>query len=78
LAAVAITVAAVEARRLPTSPRQAVSLHLGALRRAGLVRPMIPGVFFECGNAAVTLLILRATQMLQTDGRSVVAVTSWR
>jgi MFS family permease len=76
LAAVAITVAAVEARRLPTSPRQAVSFHLGALRRAGLVRPMIPVVFFECGNAAVTLLILRATQLLQTDGRSVVAATS--
>jgi MFS family permease len=76
LAAVAITVAAAEARRLPTSPRQAISFHLGALRRAGLVRPMIPVLFFECGNAAVTLLILRATQLLQTDGRSVVAATS--
>ena len=76
LAAVAITVAAIEARRLPTSPRQAVSFHLGALRRAGLARPMIPVVFFECGNAAVTLLILRATQLLETDGRTVVAATS--
>jgi hypothetical protein len=49
------------------SPRRAISFHMGALRRAGLVRPVIPVVFFECGNAAVTLLILRATELLQTD-----------
>jgi MFS family permease len=76
LAAVAITVAAAEARRQPLTPRQGFSLHLRALRDAGLVRPMLPVVFFECGNTAVTLLILRATQLLQTDGRSIVAATS--
>jgi MFS family permease len=76
LAAIAISVAAVEARRLPPSPRQKFSFQLGALRRAGLVRPMLPVVFFECGNTAVTLLILRATQLLTTPGRSAVAATS--
>jgi len=74
--AVAITFAALEARRLPAAENQSLSFHFGALRRAGLVRPMLPVVFFECGNTAVTLLILRATQLLQADGRSVIAATS--
>ena len=76
LAAVAITVAAVEARRLPVPERRRSALHLRHLRQAGLMGPMLPIIFFECGNTAVTLLILRATQLLHTDGRSLVTATS--
>lgn len=47
-----------------------------ALRRAGLLRPMVPIVLFESGNTAVTLLILRATQLLHTGGRTLAAATS--
>lgn len=76
LAAVAITVAAVEARRLPVPERRRSALHLRQLGQAGLMGPMLPIIFFECGNTAVTLLILRATQLLHTDGRSLVTATS--
>lgn len=76
LAAVAITIAAIEARRLPIPSRQRGSFHLRELRQAGLAGPMLPIIFFECGNTAVTLLILRATQLLHTGGRSLVAATS--
>ncbi len=76
LAAVAITVAAVEARRLPVPAGRRSALHLRQLRQAGLAGPMLPIIFFECGNTAVTLLILRATQLLHTDGRSLVTATS--
>ena len=76
LAAVAITVAAVEARRLPIPERRRSALNLRQLRQAGLMRPMLPIIFFECGNTAVTLLILRATQLLHSDGRSLVTATS--
>jgi MFS family permease len=79
LAAVAITVAAVEAveaHRLPVPERRRSALHLRQLRQAGLMGPMLPIIFFECGNTAVTLLILRATQLLHADGRSLVTATS--
>lgn len=76
LAAIAITVAAREARRQPGSVPQRVAFHFRELRQAGLQRPMLPIVFFECGNTAVTLLILRATQLLHVGGRSFVAATS--
>jgi MFS family permease len=76
LAAVAITIAAREARRLPPTGRQRVRFNLRGLREIGLARPMLPILFFECGNTAVTLLILRATQLLTGGGRSVVAATS--
>jgi MFS family permease len=76
LAAIAITIAAREARRLPATERQQFRFDFQGLKQAGLVKPMLPIVLFECGNTAVTLLILRATQLLHTGGRSLVAATS--
>lgn len=78
LAAVAITVAAREARRAVTGPvgRRALSFNLGELRRAGLARTLTPTALFELGNLATTLLILRATDLLHADGRSLASATS--
>jgi MFS family permease len=77
-AAVAITVAATEARKrrgaAPT--RRPVRLELRALRDAGVVRPLLPIAAFELGNVATSLLILRATTLLHHGGRSVAAATS--
>lgn len=75
-AAISITAAARAARRRPSSPVRRSRLDLGSLRRAGLARPMIPVLLFECGNTTATLLILRATQLLHHGGRSLVAATS--
>lgn len=77
-AAAAITFAAREARRALTSPtgRRALSFNLTELRRAGLARTLAPAALFELGNLATTLLILRATDLLHTDGRSLTAATS--
>lgn len=75
LAAVAITVAAREARSAPVG-RGASRLHLKDLRRAGIARPMVPVAMFEFGNIAVTLLILRSTQLLQSGGRGLAAATT--
>ncbi len=74
LAAVAITVAAREARRtLVTAPdadraRARLRLEWHALRRAGMVRTLAPMAAFEAGNLATTLLILRATGVLESAG----------
>lgn len=78
LAAVAITVAAREAKRVVGSEvgTRTLSLNLGALRRAGLVRVLTPVALFELGNVATTLLILRATNLLHTSGRDLTAATS--
>lgn len=76
LAAVAISVAALKAGGLPRALRGGGTVPLRQLRTAGLFRPMLPIVFFECGNTAVTLLILRATQLLHSNSRSLVAATS--
>jgi MFS family permease len=77
-AAVAITVAAAEARkrhgRAPV--RRRARLELRALRDAGVVRPLLPIAAFELGNVATSLLILRATTLLHHGGRSVAAATS--
>lgn len=75
-AAIAITVAAREARRAGDGSRLPVRLDLGGLRDAGLVRPLLPIAAFEFGNVAVTLLILRATQLLHTAGRGAAAAAS--
>ncbi len=66
LAAVAITVAAREARRTLAEPagRRRLSLSLGALQRAGVTRALVPLACFELGNLATTLLILRASDLL--------------
>lgn len=78
-AAVAITVAAREARgHGAAAARRArrARLELAGLRQAGLLRPLLPVAAFELGNVATTLLILRATQLLHTGGRSLAAATS--
>jgi MFS family permease len=78
-AAVAITIAAAEARRATGGSARAVErvrLQLGALRAAGIARPLLPIALFELGNCATTLLILRATELLTHGGRSVTTATS--
>ena len=76
-AAVAITVAAREARQVITTPvgRSTLSFNLAELWRAGLARTLAPAALFELGNVATTLLILRATDLL-ADGRSLATATS--
>ena len=77
-AAVAITIAAREARKRIKAgpPGSARRLDLGALRRAGMIRALAPVALFELGNVATTLLILRATELLTTSERSVTAATA--
>lgn len=77
-AAAAITFAAREARRSLTQPvaRRTLSFNLGELWHAGLPRALTPAALFELGNLATTLLILRATDLLHTDQRSLTAATS--
>jgi MFS family permease len=69
-AAAAIVVAAREARGRAAPIRRRVHLELAALREAGILRALAPVTLFELGNAAPTLLILRATGLLH-PGRSV-------
>ncbi|MGH3003756.1 MAG: MFS transporter, partial [Gaiellaceae bacterium] len=76
LAALAITVAAHEARGQGEAIRRRVRLHLADLRTAGVVRPLLPIAAFELGNVATTLLILRATTLLHHGGRTLAAATS--
>jgi MFS family permease len=78
LAAAAITFAVREARRTVTTPagRRTLSFNLTERRRAGLARTLAPAALFELGNLATTMLILRATGLLHTDGRSLTAATS--
>ena len=77
-AAVAITVAAAEARRqrAVVTERRRARLDLRGLRAAGLARPLVPIAAFELGNVATSLLILRATTLLHHGGRSVATATS--
>ena len=75
LAALAITVAAREARRTLRAPA-ALSFNLGRLHAAGLTRALVPAGLFEFGNMATTMLILRATDLFTGPGRSVTAATS--
>jgi MFS family permease len=78
LAALAITVAAARAQHMITvvQVRERARLELGGLRRAGLFRPLLPVALFELGNITTTLLILRATQLLDHGGRSATAAAS--
>ncbi|MFF9564762.1 MFS transporter [Leifsonia sp. NPDC014704] len=68
LAAIAIIVAAREARGPTTGVRRPMRLDVRGLRRAGIGRPLLPVLLFECGNLATTLLILRATDLFTTLG----------
>jgi MFS family permease len=78
LAALSITVAAARAQHMTTAVqvRERARLELGSLRRAGLFRPLLPVALFELGNITTTLLILRATQLLEHGGRSATAAAS--
>jgi len=78
LAAVAITIAAREARRSLATPaaRRTLSFNLRELWHAGLTRAITPAALFEFGNLATTLLILRATELLHTGGRGLTPATS--
>lgn len=77
LAAVAITVAAREVRKLQgAQARRTLRLNLRELRAFGLVRLLVPVALFEFGNLATTLLILRCTGLLQSGGRTAAAATS--
>ena len=78
LAAVAIIVAAREAKRALGAPvgRRTLSLNLRELRSVGYARTLTPVALFELGNVATTLLILRATDLLHTDNRDLTAATS--
>lgn len=78
LAAAAITVAAREARRTVRTEagRRTLSFNLRELWAAGLPRTLAPVAPFELGNIATTLLILRATDLLHSQGRSLTAATS--
>lgn len=69
LAAVAIIVAAREAkRRFGDQTKERVRLNIAGLRSAGLGRPLLPILLFECGNLATTMLILRSTDQLTALG----------
>lgn len=76
LAAVAISVAAREARRQGQGvvPRR-LRIELSAMREAGAVRALVPIALFELGNVATTLLILRATQLLH-NGTTTLALAT--
>jgi MFS family permease len=74
-AALAISVAAARAPRVAAA-RERARLELGALRRAGLFRPLLPVAMFELGNVTTTLLILRATGLLHHGTRSLTAAAS--
>jgi len=78
LAAVAITIAAREARRVVAAAqgRRILSFNLRELWHAGLPRALTPAALFELGNVATTLLILRATDLLHAGDRSLTAATS--
>ena len=67
-----------EARRTVTTEvgRRTLTFNLKELRDAGLVRALTPAAFFELGNLATTLLILRATNLLNTSSRTLTAATS--
>ena len=71
LAAVSISVAAARTRPMAMAVRVRARgrLELRSLHRAGLFRPLLPVALFELGNIATTLLILRATQLLEQGGR---------
>jgi MFS family permease len=76
LAALAIMVAAREARSVSDGVVRRLRFNLAGLREAGLVRALTPVAMFELGNVATTLLILRATELLNGGGRSLAAATS--
>lgn len=78
LAALAITIAARQARLTITSPvaRRTLVFNFRGLWNAGLPKAITPALLFEFGNLATTLLILRATDLLEGGGHSLTAATT--
>jgi MFS family permease len=78
LAAIAISVAARQARAATTGPEATarLRLNLADLAAAGVPRALAPVAAFELGRLASTLLILRATGVLEHTGRSTTAAAS--
>jgi MFS family permease len=76
LAAAAIVVAARAAPKSdqPSQPNR--GLQFREVLDSGVIRPLLPIAMFEFGNIATTLLILRATQLLEHHGYSLTAATS--
>lgn len=74
LAAVAITIAARQARRVvraePGQARGRLIEGYRRLRGTGLARALVPSALFEAGNLAATLLILRGNGQLMAGGMS--------
>jgi len=70
-AALAISFAGRQVRDVVHDPgqRRTLGLRLRELRDAGIGRTLLPTAAFECGNLAATLLILRASGLLETQGR---------
>ncbi|QLL05349.1 MFS transporter [Mycobacterium vicinigordonae] len=77
-AAVAITMAARQARRVIPAKNRSVPrrFEVSGLRDAGMLRALLPVAVFEFGNVATTLLILRATQLLSAPQRTITAAAS--
>lgn len=76
LAAVAIGVAAREARARDSVRRERPRFAWRALHEAGVIRALLPIALFEFGNVATTLLILRATHVLTGHGETATAAAS--
>ena len=76
LAALAITVAANEARKLRAPVRRKIGLNVRAMATAGIARPLLPVAMFEIANVSTTLLILRASGLLEHGGRTATAAAS--
>jgi MFS family permease len=77
-AVAAIALAARQARTALKNPegRRTLSFNLGQLRRTGAAKALVPVSCFELGNLATTLLILRATGILESDGRDQAAAAA--
>lgn len=73
-----ITVAAREARRRRTvrTRRQRLRQQFTRIRSSGLLPALFPIAAFDLGNMATTLLILRGTGLLRSDGYTVAEATS--
>jgi MFS family permease len=76
LAVLAISAAAARAPWIAAGIGRSAGLELGSLRRAGLLRQLLPVAMFELGNVTTTLLILRATELLHHGARSLTAAAS--
>jgi MFS family permease len=76
LAAVAIGVAAREARARHSVHRERPRFAWRALHEAGVIRALLPIALFEFGNVATTLLSLRATHVLTGHGETATAAAS--